>query len=58
MQAHINAAKPSGNTKLYDALAKAQEQLDVIEKEFPKCAFRWPLKAAASHRFRRCPPAQ
>ena len=36
-QAHVDAAVANGSTLLYDALAKAQEQLDVIGEQFPKC---------------------
>ena len=39
-QGHIDAAQPSGSTMLYDALAKAQEQLDAIGTQFPKCLKR------------------
>jgi hypothetical protein len=39
-QAHLDAAKASGQTKLYDALLSAEEQLTKLSESFPKCRMR------------------
>ncbi|XP_029370788.1 uncharacterized protein LOC115051509 [Echeneis naucrates] len=37
---HVHTLKPSGNTKLYDALLHGKHELEKVKKDFPDCRLR------------------